>query len=112
MNWFEALSWDGRLLVLGILLVLAAIAVLVHCLRLIRKLPGAEHATPAPPPVEPPAQAVRYAAPEAGIDPKVIAAITAAIAQFSESGKTLVVRSVRKSTPWSRAARTDQVSRF
>ena len=45
-------------------------------------------------------------------DSELIAVIAAAIAAFDNSGKSLVVRRVRKVSGWNRASRTEQVYRF
>ena len=45
-------------------------------------------------------------------DAELIAVIAAAIAAFDNSGKSLVVRRVRKVSGWNRASRTEQVYRF
>ena len=45
-------------------------------------------------------------------DRELIAVIAAAIAAFDNSGKSLVVRKVRKVSGWNRSARTEQVYRF
>ena len=45
-------------------------------------------------------------------DSELIAVIAAAIAAFDNSGKSLVVRRVRRVTGWNRAARAEQVYRF
>ena len=45
-------------------------------------------------------------------DGELIAVIAAAIAAFDNSGKSLVVRKVRRVTGWNRSARAEQVYRF
>lgn len=45
-------------------------------------------------------------------DGELIAVIAAAIAAFDNSGKSLVVRRVRRVSGWNRAARAEQVYRF
>ncbi len=69
---------------------------------------AAEAAAPAP---------VQAAEPEPVVedvtdDSELIAVIAAAIAAFDNSGKSLVVRRVRRVTGWNRAARAEQVYRF
>ena len=98
---------------------------IVLCLMLLSvtactaKTPAAESTpapeeTPAAEAVSAPAPVARPAVPavEPGIDPQVVAVISAAIAAFDNSGKALVVRSVRRASAWNRAARTEQVYRF
>ena len=45
-------------------------------------------------------------------DAQLIAVIAAAIAAFDNSGKSLVVRKVRRVNSWNKAARQEQVCRF
>ena len=45
-------------------------------------------------------------------DAELIAVIAAAIAAFDNSGKSLVVRKVRRVSGWNRSARAEQVYRF
>lgn len=45
-------------------------------------------------------------------DPQLIAVIAAAIAAFDDSGKSLVVRKVRRVNNWNKTARQEQVCRF
>ena len=45
-------------------------------------------------------------------DSELVAVIAAAIAAFDNSGKSLVVRKVRRVTGWNRSARAEQVYRF
>ena len=45
-------------------------------------------------------------------DSELVAVIAAAIAAFDNSGKSLVVRKVRRVSGWDRAARAEQVYRF
>ena len=45
-------------------------------------------------------------------DAELIAVIAAAIAAFDNSGKSLVVRKVRRVSGWNRASRAEQVYRF
>ena len=52
------------------------------------------------------------AAEEVTDDSELIAVIAAAIAAFDNSGKSLVVRRVRRVSGWNRASRAEQVYRF
>ena len=62
---------------------------------------------PAPAPAAEPAPAM-----EDVNDPQLIAVIAAAIAAFDDSGKSLVVRRVRRVSGWNKASRQEQVCRF
>ena len=68
---------------------------------------------PAPAPVAVPVPAVE---PEPVMeevnDTELIAVIAAAIAAFDNSGKSLVVRKVRRVSSWNKASRQEQVYRF
>ena len=112
----EALSVTG----IGLLVVFVGLIILIAFIYLMAaaftagkkkpaETPAAEAVSaPAPAPVARPA----VPAVEPGIDPQVVAVISAAIAAFDNSGKALVVRSVRRASAWNRAARTEQVYRF
>ena len=45
-------------------------------------------------------------------DAQLIAVIAAAIAAFDNSGKSLVVRKVRRVSAWNKSSREEQVCRF
>ena len=64
-------------------------------------------AAPAPAPVAEPAPVM-----EEVNDAQLIAVIAAAIAAFDNSGKSLVVRKVRRVSSWNKASRQEQVYRF
>ena len=110
----EALSVTGiGLLVVfvGLIILIAFIYLMAAAFTVGKKKPAE---TPAAEAVSAPAPVARPAVPavEPGIDPQVVAVISAAIAAFDNSGKALVVRSVRRASAWNRAARTEQVYRF
>ena len=76
--------------------------------------PKAAAPAPAPAPVAAPAPVVEEpaAAEEVVDDAELIAVIAAAIAAFDNSGKTLVVRKVRRVSAWNKSSRQEQVTRF
>ena len=71
-------------------------------------------AAPVAAPVAAPAPVVEEpaAAEEVVDDAELIAVIAAAIAAFDNSGKTLVVRKVRRVSAWNKSSRQEQVTRF
>lgn len=117
MNISNVLSYGGQVTLIGIVFVFIALGALILSIsftsRIVRtfferkRAPMAPAPAPAAAPAAPPEPAV-----EAGIDPAVVAAIAAAVAAFSDSGKQLVIRSVRRSNNWARAARSERMSRF
>ena len=114
MNILEKLSESGQWIYIVLAVAVIGLILLIACLRLLQRLARAvdAKADAGASRIEP---AVAYPAVQAieqGIDPRVIAAISAAVAAMSESGKTLVIRSVKKSAGWQKAARAEQVSRF
>ena len=131
MNIF---AYGGQVTLIGLTIVFAALILLIACISLlskaIRLLTGEannakKEAAPAPAPVAAPVAApapvveqapvVAEAAPaeegEVVTDPQIIAVIAAAIAACDANTK-LVIRSVRRSSGWKKAARNEAVSRF
>jgi sodium pump decarboxylase gamma subunit len=114
------MSFGGQVTMLGLLVVFTALAALILCIWLMSKLIGSfsgkgKEKTAATLPVadEPaPAPIEMIEEEDEGIDPSVIAAIAAAISAYTDSGKQLVIRSVRRSHNWARAARGEQIGRF
>lgn len=112
----EALSVTG----IGLLIVFAGLIILIVFVYLMacffRRTERAQDAAvkvepaPAPAPVVAPVAAAEPA--QEGIDPQVVAAISAAIAAYDTGAKSLVIRSVRRVSGWKRASRAEQVSRF
>ena len=112
----NVLLYGLQVTVIGLAVVFSGLVILIGCVKLMgmilaerkKEQPRIE---PASAPVAVPA-AEEAPAIESGLDPEVIAAISAAIAAFDNSGKALVVRSVRRVSGWNRSARQEQVYRF
>ena len=121
-NILSAIGYGGTVAVIGMLIVFAVLALLILCISalgsVMQKLTGekkapAKTAAPAPAPVAAPAPVVEEPAAEEVVDDaELIAVIAAAIAAFDNSGKTLVVRKVRRVSAWNKSSRQEQVSRF
>jgi Na+-transporting methylmalonyl-CoA/oxaloacetate decarboxylase gamma subunit len=114
MDYLKELSESGQLTYLGLAISVIGLILLIVCLRLVSRIVAAINggAKGAGEPALETAAFPVVQTVERGIDPQIIAVIAASIAAMSESGKTLVVRSVKKSAGWQRAARNEQVSRF
>lgn len=122
MKFAHALSYGGQVTLIGLLVVFTALAGLIFAIWLMSKvLKGIDNrgnkknnrAPAAPEPEAPaPAPVEMIEEKEEAIDPGIIAAIAAAISAFTDSGKQLVIRSVRRSTNWARTARSEQIGRF
>ena len=104
---------------IGLLLLIASIYIMAWVFKKINaaKEEKAEAAKAATAPVPVPAPAPIVAAePEPVMeevnDAQLIAVIAAAIAAFDNSGKSLVVRKVRRVSSWNKASRQEQVYRF
>ena len=113
----NALSYGGIVAVIGMAVVFFGLFLLILCVSAMAAFFKAKNKkkieTPAKAPTAPEAP---VAAPvdedEIVDDAQLIAVIAAAIAAFDNSGKTLVVRRVRRVSGWNRAAREEQVCRF
>ena len=122
MNILNALGYGGIVAVIGMLIVFAGLTILIVILSLMGKVfqaadskKAAKPAEAAPAPVEAaPAPAVPAPVVEENVvdDAQLIAVIAAAIAAFDNSGKSLVVRKVRRVNGWNNAARREQVYKF
>ena len=129
MGILNALSYGGITAVIGMFIVFLGLTILICAVKIMgtvfakvtegkqakakAAIEAAERAAAkaAPAPVAEPAPAVEE--PEETVDDgELIAVIAAAIAAFDNSGKSLVVRKVRKVSGWNRASRTEQVYRF
>ena len=113
----NALSYGGIVAVIGMAVVFFGLFLLILCVSAMaaffkaknkKKIENPAKAPTAP--EAPVAAPVAAAAAVAAAPP--IAVIAAAIAAFDNSGKTLVVRKVRRVPGWNRAAREEQVCRF
>lgn len=120
-NILSALGYGGTVAIIGILIVFAVLILLIGCVyvlgmvmqRLTGEKKAAPKAEPAPAPAPAPAPVVEEPAAEEVVDDaELIAVIAAAIAAFDNSGKTLVVRKVRRVSAWNKSSRQEQVSRF
>ncbi len=123
MGILNALSYGGITAVIGMFIVFLGLTILICAVKIMgavfagvtakkqakAKAAVAEKpAAPAPAPVAAPEPVVE----DVTDDSELIAVIAAAIAAFDNSGKSLVVRRVRKVSGWNRASRTEQVYRF
>ena len=121
-NILSAIGYGATVAIIGMLIVFAVLALLIACIYVLgavmQKLTGekkaaAKPAAPAPAPVAAPAPVVEEPAAEEVVDDaELIAVIAAAIAAFDNSGKTLVVRKVRRVSAWNKSSRQEQVTRF
>ena len=123
MGILNALSYGGITAVIGMFIVFLGLTILICAVKIMgavfagvtaKKQAKARAAVVEKPAAPAPAPA---AAPEPVVedvtdDSELIAVIAAAIAAFDNSGKSLVVRRVRKVSGWNRASRTEQVYRF
>lgn len=121
------LAYGGQTTLIGLSIVFFALFILILAIYamscVMRAILGAgkdkankETApAPAPAPVQEAAPAAEEAAAayegEYVTDPQIIAVIAAAIAAY-DSNRTLVVRSVRRSSGWKKASRDEAVCRF
>ena len=123
MSISAILAYGGQVTAIGLLIVFTGLFIIIGCIYLMSALfkmggKAAENrarrkAEPAPVETPAPVQEV-VSAPEQDdlvTDPQLIAVIAAAIAA-TDSGRTLVVRSVRRASGWKRAAREEAVCRF
>ena len=123
MGILNALSYGGITAVIGMFIVFLGLTILICAVKILgavfagvtaKKQAKARAAVVEKPAAPAPAPA---AAPEPVVedvtdDSELIAVIAAAIAAFDNSGKSLVVRRVRKVSGWNRASRAEQVYRF
>ena len=120
MNFLSTLGYGGIVAVIGMLIVFTGLIILIGFIWLMGKVFQAFTGKKAEKPAKPapaPAPAPVAAAPaveEAEVvdDAQLIAVIAAAIAAYDNSGKTLVVRKVRRIAGWNSAARHEQVYKF
>lgn len=130
MSISAILAYGGQVTAIGLLIVFVGLFIIIGCIYLMSALfkmggkaaenrarrkaeQAAAKAEPAPAETPAPVQEV-VSAPEQDdlvTDPQLIAVIAAAIAA-TDSGRTLVVRSVRRASGWKRAAREEAVCRF
>ncbi len=122
-NFLSTLVYGGTVAIIGLCIVFVGLSILILCVWLMARVfdsinakkdaaekAAAAKAAPAPAPVAAPAPApVEEPVVD---DAELIAVISAAIAAFDNSGKTLVVRKVRRVSAWNRSSREEQVCRF
>ena len=118
-NILNAISYGGIVTVIGMLIVFFVLALLIFILNILgsamQKMTAEKKAPaqPAPTPAPAPAPVVEEPVVEEVVDDaELIAVIAAAIAAFDNSGKTLVVRKVRRVSAWNKSSRQEQVTRF
>lgn len=113
-KFLEQASISGQVMAIGLVVVFAALALLILLINVMSRVMQ-EKKAPAPvPAVQAPVAPAPAPAPavEPGIDPEVLAVISAAIAAYDKTGKSLVVRAIRRKGSWNRAAREENVYRF
>ena len=126
MKFLNALAYGGVTAIIGMLIVFLGLTILIGAVTLMgiifKKVNDRKDAK-LKAEAEAAALAAAKAAPAPAAEPEpvyedvtddseLIAVIAAAIAAFDDSGKSLVVRKVRKVSGWSRASRAEQVYRF
>ena len=125
MAFFKALGYGGITAVIGLFIVFLGLTILIGAVYLMgwafkevtarkeaKEKAAAETAVAVAEPAPAFAGEPEPAVEEVTDDAELIAVIAAAIAAFDNSGKSLVVRKVRRVTGWNRAARAEQVYRF
>ena len=117
----NVLAYGGIVAVIGMLIVFLGLVILIAFVWLMGKIiqaatGKAKDKVPAvaPAPVAAPAPAAPAPVVEENVvdDAQLIAVIAAAIAAYDNSGKSLVVRKVRRISGWNMAARHEQVYKF
>ena len=122
MNTMNPVAYGLIVAVIGIAVVFVMLTILIAFVwtlgKLIQKLvnraeakKAAAAAAPAPAPAPVVNEPVVEEAPAVD-DAELIAVIAAAIAAFDNSGKSLVVRKVRRVSGWKDAARSEQIYHF
>ena len=126
MSVFGKIIYGLQVAAIGLVVVFLGLTILICAVTVLGKLmenaaakkeakvraeaEAAAAAAPAPAPVQ--AAEPEPVMEDVTDDSELIAVIAAAIAAFDNSGKSLVVRRVRRVTGWNRAARAEQVYRF
>ena len=126
MSVFGKIIYGLQVAAIGLVVVFLGLTILICAVTILGKLmenaaakkeakaraeaEAAAAAAPAPAPVQ--AAEPEPVMEDVTDDSELIAVIAAAIAAFDNSGKSLVVRKVRRVTGWNRAARAEQVYRF
>ena len=126
MNVLSTLGYGGMVAVIGLFIVFLGLTILICAVKIMGAVfatvtankqakakaaaEAAEKAKPAPTPA--PVAEPEPVVEDVTDDSELIAVIAAAIAAFDNSGKSLVVRKVRRVSGWNRASRAEQVYRF
>ena len=130
-NLVNAITYGGTVAIIGMLIVFIGLIILIVIVSMMAKIferiaadaeakkqaaeaaaakaaadATAKAAAPAPAPVQ------ETVAEEVTDDEELIAVIAAALAAFDNSGKTLVVRKVRRVSAWNKSSREEQICRF
>ncbi|MBE5773981.1 MAG: hypothetical protein E7337_08610 [Clostridiales bacterium] len=125
-NIISGILYGTPVMLIGLFVVFAMLTILICCIMVMsgafnkikkskEEKARAKAAAAVPAPVAAPAPApVAEPVPvmEEVNDAQLIAVIAAAIAAFDNSGKSLVVRKVRRVSSWNKASRQEQVYRF
>lgn len=113
LQFFGLQSWFSvGGIILGIVIVFVALVILISAIKLASRIvhsederkPAASDASAEPATGE---SSLNLAA--GALDPQLVAVITAALMAMEQSGKRLVVRSIRRTTNWSDAGRREQM---
>jgi sodium pump decarboxylase gamma subunit len=126
MAILKALSYGGITAVIGMFIVFLGLTILICAVKIMgavfasvtgnkqakAKAEAEAAAAAAPKSASAPVAEPEPVVEEVADDSELIAVIAAAIAAFDNSGKSLVVRKVRRISGWNRSARTEQVYRF
>lgn len=124
MKFLNALGYGGQMMAIGLLVVFTGLIILIVFISIMAAIfkginnkkakkaaeAAAAAAAPVPEMAEPAVEEVNED--DAITDPQLIAVITAAIAAFDQSGKSLVVRKVRRAPGWKGSARQEQIYHF
>lgn len=119
-NLLNALTYGGTVAIIGMLIVFLGLTILIVTISLLANVINKiatrseeKKAEPVPAPAPNPTPVTEPTVVEEVVDDaELIAVISAAIAAFDNSGKTLVVRKVRRVSGWNKSSREEQVCRF
>lgn len=121
MNILSTLGYGGQVMLIGLAVVFFGLILLIACIYIMSWIFGlvkkaraenAEKATLASAPVQAAPVEEAPAVEETVNDAQLIAVIAAAIAAYDHSGKSLVVRKVKRVPGWNGSARQEQIYRF
>ena len=115
MNNMNPLAYGAIVAIIGMLIVFVGLIILIFCVwlmgRIFQSLSGKKSEEAAPAPVAAP-EVVAPAVQAAADDAELIAVIAAALAAYTDTNKSLVIRKVRRVNGWNETARREQVYRF